>query len=338
MKIFIVGNSRSGTTMLGRILGNHPQIHTFSELHFFENLVSYSDVEKRKKWNEFERVKLLERLLTSARDGLFSDIDPGKYTEKAKCIDQASDSQDPVSIYSEFLNSETIEHQKLIPCEQTPRYLFSADQIIKTFPDAVIVNIIRDPRDVLLSQKNKWRRRNLGAKSIPIKEAVRAWVNYHPFLISKLWVSSVRKANSLVTHEKFISIKFEDLLRNPDKIIKNLCGDIGIQFNAEMLQVPQIGSSSRADRPSLKGINSDRLQAWRQGGLSSSELAICERVAVKNMLSLGYETSTTSENYFKILCSMSVLILKSWLILVLNFNRTKDITHTLKERFFAKGE
>jgi hypothetical protein len=35
--ICIVGNSRTGTTMLGRILGRNSAIHTFSELHFFEH-------------------------------------------------------------------------------------------------------------------------------------------------------------------------------------------------------------------------------------------------------------------------------------------------------------
>jgi hypothetical protein len=30
--------------------------------------------------------------------------------------------------------------------------------------------MIRDPRDVLLSQKGKWKRRTLGAKNIPRKE------------------------------------------------------------------------------------------------------------------------------------------------------------------------
>ena len=34
-QIFVVGSSRSGTTMMGRILGNHKDIFTFNELHFF---------------------------------------------------------------------------------------------------------------------------------------------------------------------------------------------------------------------------------------------------------------------------------------------------------------
>ena len=38
--LFVVGNSRSGTTMMGRILGNHPDVFTFGELHFFGQLWS----------------------------------------------------------------------------------------------------------------------------------------------------------------------------------------------------------------------------------------------------------------------------------------------------------
>ena len=34
-QIFVVGSSRSGTTMMGRILDKHPSIFTFRELHFF---------------------------------------------------------------------------------------------------------------------------------------------------------------------------------------------------------------------------------------------------------------------------------------------------------------
>ena len=37
-KFFVVGSSRSGTTMMGRILNNHPDIFTFHELHFFEKI------------------------------------------------------------------------------------------------------------------------------------------------------------------------------------------------------------------------------------------------------------------------------------------------------------
>ena len=43
-QIFIVGNSRSGTTMLGRILNNHSEVFTFKELHFFYTLWSGKEI------------------------------------------------------------------------------------------------------------------------------------------------------------------------------------------------------------------------------------------------------------------------------------------------------
>ncbi|MBN1225226.1 MAG: sulfotransferase, partial [Candidatus Aminicenantes bacterium] len=38
LKIFVLGYGRSGTTMMGHILGNHPDVYMFRELNFFEKL------------------------------------------------------------------------------------------------------------------------------------------------------------------------------------------------------------------------------------------------------------------------------------------------------------
>jgi len=154
--IFVVGNSRSGTTMLGRILGNHEQVFTFGELHFFEQQVDAATVTARNEWSEDRCLILLERLLTTARDGFFAKVDAGKYRLDAMRILADAKTRDPVTVYSTFLFTESAAHGKSIPCEQTPRYLFFVQEILEAFPEAVVINMIRDPRDVLLSQKNKW--------------------------------------------------------------------------------------------------------------------------------------------------------------------------------------
>ena len=72
-QIFVVGNSRSGTTMMGRILGNHSDVVTFKELHFFGQLWTSGD--KNNQLNRKESVKLFSRLLCINKHGIFSQVD-----------------------------------------------------------------------------------------------------------------------------------------------------------------------------------------------------------------------------------------------------------------------
>ena len=68
-QIFIVGSSRSGTTMMGRILGNHNQIFTFKEIHFFGTIWAGGQlIELSKK----KQVDLLSKLLCIQENGIFN--------------------------------------------------------------------------------------------------------------------------------------------------------------------------------------------------------------------------------------------------------------------------
>ena len=67
-QIFIVGSSRSGTTMMGRILGKHPDVFTFKELHFFGTIwtnCTESILDKK------QQIHLLSRLFCIQQNGLF---------------------------------------------------------------------------------------------------------------------------------------------------------------------------------------------------------------------------------------------------------------------------
>nr|MCR5854169.1 sulfotransferase [Thermodesulfobacteriota bacterium] len=95
-----------------------------------------------------------------------------------------------MDVYKFFLYYETKKNKKEIPCEQTPRNLYYLKEIFENVPEAKVIYMLRDPRAVLLSQKNKWKMKFLGHKNMPLKEALRSWINYHPYTISKLWNSA----------------------------------------------------------------------------------------------------------------------------------------------------
>lgn len=335
MKIlFIVGNSRSGTTMLGRVFGLHSQIHTFDELHFFEHQVDVSTVRSRPIWSDDHLIALLERLLTSEREyrHFFEKVTHGKYRSEAVKIICLANRKDPISVYESFLSYESSVHGKSIPCEQTPRYLFYVQEILDTFPNALFINLVRDPRDVLLSQKNKWRRRYIDSKRTPLIETIRAWVNYHPYTVVRLWVSSVRMASRFENNHRFISVRFEDLLKQSESNIRTLCSFAGIEFEPRMLLVSQIGSSVGVDKPESTGIDANRSGSWINGGLSDVELAICQKVAAKEMSEMGYAVKSVEVVSWRIFISMLNFTLKVLLALILNVQRTKNLLETMRRR------
>lgn len=329
--IFVVGNSRSGTTMMGRILNNHGQVHTFPELHFFEQMWSGKD--KDKILSGAEAVKLAARLLNISAAGYFAKMEPEKYLEEAGRIIREIPEQACTSlrIFAAVIQHEALRHGKQFPCDQTPQNVFYISEVLESFPDSYFINMVRDPRDVLLSQKRKWKRRFLGGSHATWYETIRAWTNYHPLTISKLWNSAMR-ARDNAKDRRVMSVQFESLLKDPDKVIESICFFLQLPFSSHLKDVPQVGSSSGMDKKDVKGINADRSQSWSKGGLSATEIWFCQRTCGHYMRESGYELVMVAANPIIILFYYLIFPVKLGFAFFLNLHRMKNIVETVKKR------
>lgn len=326
--IFVVGSSRSGTTMMGRILGRHTDVFTFNELHFFEQI-----------WNERagtgrdpgDARLLAARLLAVQRQGYLNKKTPEIFCGEAEAL--IEDKTLPGhEVFARVLQYEARLDGGSIPCDQTPRNLFYANEILELFPKAVVVNMIRDPRDVLLSQKNKWRRRRLGGASIPLREAIRARINYHPITVTRLWASAVRKAHELAGEPRFISIRFEHLLTDPETEVARVCELAGLEYQPDMLNVPQKGSSVRADDSTATGMDPDRANAWRRGGLSRTEVFLCERIAGHDMRRLDMQLSDPTPNWLALTVLLMLFPVHLVFALFANLHRVGSLSTAIRRR------
>ncbi len=330
--VFVVGNSRSGTTMMGRMLGANPSVYTLGEMHFFEQLWTTAD--KDRHLAEPEAVELVARLLDIQRRGYLRKGDPAPFVREAEEVvaSARSGALTPAEAFGVFLSYEAARNDKTVPCDQTPRNVLYTKEILELYPGARIVNMVRDPRDVLLSQKGKWKRRFLGAKGIPLREALRSWVNYHPITISKLWNSSVAAAAGVAGEDRVRSLRFEDLLADPDGTVREVCDFVGLPFSADMLAVPQVGSSSGRDHPEQAGVNADRAGSWRRGGLSPTEVFLCQKVTGRLMKSHRYAPVPVAPSPVRTVWSVLSLPVKLALALLLNLGRVRNIRETIKRR------
>ena len=332
-KIFVVGNSRSGTTMMGRMIGKHSSVFTFKELHFFGQLWSLKD--ENKFLEKKESVKLFSKLVCIQEFGIFNQRKPDQFDNISK-LQLSQKEHSGIEIFNLFLNYSAEQNNSIIPCDQTPRNVFYIQEILDNFPNAKVVNMVRDPRDVLLSQKNKWKRRYFGASGIPFREAIRSYFNYHPIAISKIWNTSILNAKKFEQEKRVKTIKFEDLLLNPKSTISELCGFLEIDFNESMLRVPNIGSSTNLDKNSTSGIDKSKIGSWKRGGLNLSEIYICQKMCRENMSFYKYENRVFNLIPLFTIISVFTFPIKISISFILNLHRIKNFKELIQKRILNK--
>tara|TARA_B110000444_G_scaffold251424_1_gene279264 strand:- start:243 stop:1256 length:1014 start_codon:yes stop_codon:yes gene_type:complete len=332
-QIFIVGSSRSGTTMMGRILGNHSSIFTFKELHFFGTIWTNKS---ESNLNMAQQVDLLSRLLCIEKNGLFILDNISDFNVRASTMLANKDVSNPLSIYELFLAEITLDNKCFISCEQTPKNMYYLNEILLYFPNAKVINMVRDQRDVLLSQKNKWKRRFLGASKTPFLEAIRSYINYHPILSAKIWNSSLEYTATFTNNSRVRVVRFEGLLVEPIRIIKELCHFLEIDFNQEMLKVPVIGSSTHQDIKSKFYIDVSKKGKWKDGGLNSAEIYLSQLVTNKMMRKFKYDVEKFNFPPILILFYLVSFPIKLILAFLLNIKRMGNIVEVIKKTFFIK--
>lgn len=330
--IFIVGNSRSGTTMMGRVLGNHPDIFTFGELHFFEQLWTPGSKELLSR---DQQTRLAARLLTIQRDGFLLQGDIRFYlTEAELVVKRLPEFAMPPAVFSAFLTYEADRNGKSIACDQTPRNAFFLKEIFGLFPNAYVINMVRDPRDVLLSQKNKWRRRFLVANAkVPWTESIRVWANYHPLTVSLLWNANLKAVLPYQNHPRFHQLRFEAFVNSPEQELKQLCEWLELEYFPEMLLVPQINSSHGRDQPENLGINPRMAGRWQlTAAFDQIDYGICQFVCRKNMLTLNYKLAPIRLDACSAVLSWLTWPIKITLATFLNLGRSRNIYRSIERR------
>lgn len=293
--IFVTGASRSGTTMLNRILGRHSCIYGLQELHFFGDLWTPGIRTNNSSIENLE--SMAAHLFARQKRGIFDTKPRREDFEKGIRLVSSLDSKEknPLELFKKFVRTIASEQNKIIASEHTPRNIFYAKALLQILPSALFLNIVRDPRAVMASQKMRWKRRTRGGE-IPWKETFRVWFNYHPFTVCRLWQKAVSTALSLSNHEQFLIVRFEDLIHQPEKETKKICKFIGVPWEKNMLDVPWIGSSHFDDHHNATRLSKDVLIQW-QKVLTKGEITLCEQMNEKLMKLFSY--TFIQDRYFR---------------------------------------
>lgn len=239
---FLVGSERSGTTLLRLMLAHHQHIECAPEFEFLVEEMpdgsGWPPLESYYEWLATNRIFVPYRFR----------------------IDRALDYP---ALMKSFLAQYGARTQKPIQGATCHKHF---DRLLRIWPRARFVHLLRDGRDVARS-------------CIGMGWAGNVWHGVERWIAAEeLWVSLV----PVVPATQRIELHYEDLIRAPEQALSRVCAFLGTDFDPAMLDYSRDSSYERPD-PSLIG-------QWRKK-LRPEELALLEARIGPMLRARGYEES-----------------------------------------------
>jgi hypothetical protein len=270
--IIVVGCPRSGTTMLQLMLHTHPRIAIPPETRFV-----LSGYKQRFEFGDLtvaaNREKLARYIVR--KGSAFADLGLDRKAVVAEIV------AGPPTLGSAFaivFRAYARRFGKPRWGDKRPSYLQNLHVIRRLFPDAQIVNIVRDGRDILASLKEMpWNR-------LTSYEAIAMW---------NRGVDFGRRAARDLGPEIFHEMSYERLVADPAPELRRLCEFLGEDFDEAMTAPARTAKDAVPERKSWhenthRPVTTDRVGRWREK-LEPWEIALCETVMGRRLRAYGYE-------------------------------------------------
>jgi len=268
---FILGAQRSGTTMLRLMLNCHAELavphETAFMTAFYRRLSEYGDLS-----NESNAARLLDDIAEHhlvRRGGHVIDRD----AILAHPIAEFPDLVD--AIMTEYARSQGKSRWG----DKTPYYTPDIDLLWQLFPRARFIHMVRDGRDVVLSQQTmSWM-----SNSLPRLAADWCWKT-----------TVCHKVGTVLGERQYLELHYEDLVAEPETTLRQICEFLEIGFEPAMLEHERVASgvvpseSLQWHRTSVQAPDRSKLYAWKRR-LSRADQIIFEQVAGPALDLFGYE-------------------------------------------------
>lgn len=177
-----------------------------------------------------------------------------------------------------FLGLDGQPHQVLL--EKTPDHVKRVNLILADFPNAKVIEIIRDGRDVCASFQSFAKTQPWAQTSTA--DIIQLWQKYTGF-------GSKFRQDPSIPADRFISVKYEELRQNPTAELAKLLDYIGLNSTPEVVR--SIVDTHDIRQVKVKGegqhVNQGIVGRWRHS-LSADDITLWEQLAGEDLKQLGY--------------------------------------------------
>lgn len=265
---FIVGVAGSGTTLLRAALEAHPIVAIPPETHFLADVVEICQT----PGTNAERV--VELLASEPHWPLFE-----LPVESVAARLPARGRIKPKTALRAFYEAYAQARGRMRWGDETPGYLHSMRLIAQALPESRFVHVVRDPRDVALSQV---------ASGLLRPDAMAA--------AASQWAREVGRAQRLARRaDRYLQLRYEDLREDPEASLGRVCEFCDLPWDPAVERAhhaavnASLAGQPLPTRPGTRTVVAEPPGRWREV-MGWDESVACEAAAGALLMQLGYET------------------------------------------------
>lgn len=283
--IIIGGCGSSGTTLLRKMLNAHPNIACGPEMSVFDRPIIY-EIDKTRLHNLWRNQDLdvldkgclfLLRVTSNlSYFGLRYGGNMRHYHQPEQVDEWFKEAADVGSFFNLFFSNFAQKQKKGQWAEKTPNNIFCAEQVLDMYPDAYFINVVRDGRDVVLSLCDRMEGNVF-------------------FIVIIRWLASIEAGMRLMGHERFYTVRYEDLVLQTRPTLEKLCNYIRVDYDQRMLEywktaLPEdIQSSNITARYGTQPVFDTSIGKWKKQELNPALIEIMNLAMTDKLKELGYE-------------------------------------------------
>jgi hypothetical protein len=273
--VFLVGFPRSGTTLLRLMLHSHPRIAMPHETGFLPE--AYLERKRFGDLTQEANRRRLARFIVERKASRFHllGLDPAVVTERIVSAPPTLGSA-LAAVYSAYAE----RFGKPRWGDKRPSLVRWIDVVLRLFPDAQIINIVRDGRDPIASLLDMpWNTKDMYY-----------WVAH--------WCAAVdaaARAQKRLPADSYCQVRYEDLVASPEAELRRLCDYLGETYDPAMTEPNRLAEtivprSKSWHQRTRDPVTTTRIGTWAQR-LEPWQIQVCEAAMGERLRSLGYELS-----------------------------------------------
>jgi hypothetical protein len=213
--IFVGGGGSSGSSLLAALLRRHPNIYCPSEIALFNKSEIYKDINvwkhKLPKW-------LKKGLPTDGYYPYFRTLPVEDVITHEFLIQAANESRSTREFIDRIQSHCLTKSDRQLFAEKTPSNSYCFPQIVKIYPNCLLIHPVRDGRDVMCSLMKR---------------------GFSNFAAASSWLYNTACAYACRDLPNYFEYKYEELVVDPAAVMKRLCERASIEFDPQMLEPQQ---------------------------------------------------------------------------------------------------